>query len=139
MTTGPRNPEKLPHSFMRDLSVTLTEDELKVRAQDLATAIDERIDVEREKKEANDAWNRQVKDMGTRIVELACVVRTRTEIRPVECVKEVDTHNRETTIVRRDTGEAIETRDSTTKELETASQRSMFQAPNAQEPSQDGD
>ena len=61
-TTGPRNPEKLPHSFMRDLSVTLTEDELKVRAQDLATAIDERIDVEREKKEANDAWNRQVKD-----------------------------------------------------------------------------
>ena len=111
---------------MRDLSCTLTEDELKVRSQDLATTIDDRIEVEFDKKKANDKWNTEMKDMGTRIVHLAQVVRTRTEIRPVECLKEINLEERETTIVRRDTGEAIETRGSTTKELETAGQRSMF-------------
>ncbi len=126
MTTTPKNPEKLPNSFMRDLACTLDDDELKVRSQDLATAVDEKITVEVEKKEANENWNGQIKDLNAHIIDLALVVRTRTEIRPVECVKDVDLENRETTIVRRDTGEGIETRGATTKELETASQRNMF-------------
>lgn len=126
MTTTPKNPEKLPNSFMRELACTLDDDELKTRSQDLATAVDEKIQVELEKKEANEEWNGQVKDLNARIIDLALVVRTRTEIRPVECAKDVDLESKETTIVRRDTGEGIETRGATSKELETASQRSIF-------------
>ena len=125
-TAGPRNPAKLPNTFLRELECRLTDEDLKVRGQDLATTIDDKVEVEEKKAEANSGFSSKLKHLNKSIVELAQVVRTRTEIRRVECVKEVDTFNRETSIVRRDTGECIETRPATTQELETASQRKLF-------------
>ena len=126
-----KKPEVKPAKIeTRNLYVPLTEDEVRLRSQEMATA--ERILAEAEAEEANQAtaWTARKKalekatgDARAKLSIVGRVVREKREIRAVEVVESRNHQSKTVDTVRTDTGEIIETRGMTESEM----QRSLFE------------
>lgn len=124
----------------RSLPVPLTEDELRLKAQEMATA--ERLLGEAERKEDAEAelWKGKKKalenetgDARARLSLIGRVVREKREFRDIEIVEEPNHATKTVDTVRTDTGEIIETRGMTESEM----QRSLFKRTEVEDDSAD--
>lgn len=125
-----KEPEVKPAKIeTRNLYVPLTEDEVRLRSQEMATA--ERILAEAEADEDTqaEAWKARKKALETTTADARAklsivgrVVREKREIRAVEVIESRNHASKTVDTVRTDTGEIIETRGMTESEM----QRSLF-------------
>ena len=94
----------------RSLPVPLTDDELKLRADQLATKVKDKAAIEIEKKCANDGFKTRLQDVEGDIQELSTTVKAKQEYRPVECswVENLKGYTME--LRRSDTGTVVDTR-----------------------------
>jgi DNA polymerase II small subunit/DNA polymerase delta subunit B len=97
-------------TFERDLPVRLTREELEARGQMLALKVDERAEIEVEAKAEAAEYKAQMGDTDKEIRRLSRIVRDKSEPRPVECFEHLNFAGNEVQIVRRDTGEVVDTR-----------------------------
>lgn len=126
-----KTPEVKPAKLeTRNLYVPLTEDEVRLRSQEMATA--ERILAEAEADENNqaEAWKARKKALETTTADARAklsivgrIVREKRELRAVEIVEERNHTLKTVDTIRTDTGEIIETRGMTESEM----QRSLFE------------
>lgn len=126
-----KTPEVKPAKLeTRNLYVPLTEDEVRLRSQEMATA--ERILAEAEADENNqaEAWKARKKALETttsdaraKLSIVGRIVREKRELRAVEIVEERNHTLKTVDTIRTDTGEIIETRGMTESEM----QRSLFE------------
>ena len=127
-----KSPEVLKPAKLetRNLYVSLTEEEVRLRSQEMATA--ERILAEAESEEANQAaaWTARKKtlektttDARAKLSLVGRVVREKRELRAVEIIESKNHAAKTVDTVRTDTGEVIETRGMTENEM----QRSLFE------------
>ena len=93
----------------RRLPVNLNDRDVLDRGQKLAQAEADLTAVELEKKSANEGFKKSLEATGSRIADLAAAIRDRVEIQDVEVVIEDDNDRMEHRVVRRDTGETVET------------------------------
>lgn len=94
----------------RSLPVPLTDDELKLRADQLATRVKDKNAIETEKKAANDGFKTRLTDAEDDIQKLSTTVKTKQEHRPVECswVENLKGYTME--LRRSDTGQVVDSR-----------------------------
>lgn len=124
-------------TFERQLPVRLTQGELEERGWSLSEAnkIRRRIDVE--KADANDTFKTRIKTADEEIYRLSEIVHSKSEYRPVLCHEARDYKRGVIEIVRRDSGEIIETRVMTEaerqRELSMISEDEEQQDPPAEE------
>ena len=126
-----KSPEVKPAKLeTRSLYVPLTEDEVRLRSQEMATA--ERILAEAEADEDTqaEAWKACKKALETTTADARAklsivgrIVREKRELRAVEIVEERNHTLKTVDTIRTDTGEIIETRGMTESEM----QRSLFE------------
>jgi len=109
----------------RLLPVALTEEEVAVRAQELAVSELYRVQVENELASEKSVWSERKKYLDGRVITagMACarlgkVVKDHQEDRPIEC--EVLIEKETYSLVRTDTGEVIVVRPATPGELQLA-------------------
>ena len=93
----------------RRLPVNLNDRDVLDRGQKLAQAEADYSTIEVEKKDANEGFKKSLEATGSRITDLAAAIRDRVEIQDVEVVIEDDNDRMEHRIIRRDTGETVET------------------------------
>ena len=93
----------------RRLPVNLNDRDVLGRGQKLAQAEADYRTIEREKKDANDGFKISLEATDSRIADLSAAIRDRVEIQDVEVVIEDDNDRMEHRVVRRDTGETVET------------------------------
>jgi len=99
-----------PRIVRHPASVALSKDELVDRADELSKLIEERTTLEDTAREVAKEHREQLKKMRERIEDLGDVVRSRKEIREVEC-KEVPDFDKEVVeLFRLDTGERVHAR-----------------------------
>jgi hypothetical protein len=104
---------------IESLPVTLTSDEILVRAEQLSVKVKELEDEERDSKTAASLAKERIKEIDEEIRSLARTVREKREYRPVE-VREMRNEERRTMdIVRIDTQEVVRYRSMTERELTT--------------------
>ncbi len=113
----------------RDLPVPLTQEELQVKSQEMATAERVLSDAEKEEAAAATEWSARKKalekstqDARAKLSLIGRIVREKREFRPVEIIEAPDDEAKVINTVRADTGEIIETRGMSQSEL----QRSLF-------------
>ena len=93
----------------RRLPVFLNDRDVLDRGQKLAQAEHDLTAVELDKKSANDNFKKSLEAVATRIADLSAAIRERVETQDVEVVTEDDNDRMEHRIIRRDTGETVET------------------------------
>ena len=93
----------------RRLPVFLNERDVLDRGQKLAQAEYDYSAIEADKKSANEDFKKSLEATESRIANLSAAIRERVEIQDVEVVIEDDGDRLEHRIVRRDTGETVET------------------------------
>jgi len=127
-------------TYMKKLSVPLSEVEIRERGQQLAHL---RIEVEKEKLAAKEAASQRaakIKSLDSRVMELAHAVENKREDRDVQVRDQVNTRLWRMETIRLDTEEVAEVRPLTDAELEEAQQASLpFSGPEGDvAPSGDG-
>lgn len=93
----------------RRLPVFLNDVDVLDRGQKLAQAEHDYATIEREKKKANDGFKHSLEATQSRIADLSAAVTDRIEIQDVEVVIQDDADRMEHVVIRRDTGETVET------------------------------
>lgn len=101
----------------RDLPVKLNDDEVLLRADEAAKTTRAMYEAEQRRKDVGKALKEEVDDLQAKLKKLARIVETRTEDRPVEVEWERDDRRMMMTLVRRDTGQVVETRAMNSEEL----------------------
>lgn len=100
----------MPRTFERQLPVRLTTAELEERGWSLAEERKKQRSLESAKKAAADDFKERLEANGEEIDRLAGIVHSKCEYRPVQCHEKRDYKRGVIEIVRRDTGEIVETR-----------------------------
>lgn len=106
----------------RLLPVQLTEEELKVKGEELAKATEAHRDLEAEKKAVAAGYSTQMKDSTKNLLELAKIVNTRSQERHVPVRRDYDPKKNLCRIFREDTNDLVESRSMTAEEY----QQEMF-------------
>jgi len=101
---------------IRSLSCPLSDEDLKLRAHKLASAVKKYDEVESEKKAHAERFGSELKTIGEEINQLATVVKSRSEFRPVECVWKEDHKTSMMRLIRTDTNTEIDSRAMTASE-----------------------
>lgn len=111
------------------LPCRLTDHEVRERAHESAELLQE-IDTDEESEAARRRlFKEQLEAKKTRLRDLMCAVRERTERRPVEVEYIASLHRSTMETMRRDTGEVVYSRPMTDAELRAASQASLWTEP----------
>ena len=100
----------------RRLICKLDDSEVLMRGQQLAQAEYDYSDTERNRKATADHFKRSLDVIDGRITELSSAIKSREEIRDVECVIQDNHALLKHEVVRLDTGEIVEQYDFTEKE-----------------------
>lgn len=103
----------------RILPVQLKEDEIKVKGEELAKAVDEHRKLEDEKKASAADFTKRLKASTANIIEVAKIVETGKEMREVPVRKDFDAKLNLCRIFRTDTDELVEARPMTEEEYQT--------------------
>lgn len=103
----------------RLLPVQLTEEEIKVKGEELAKDIKEHRDLELEKKAAAADFSKRMKTSSDNLLKLAQIVESGKEDREVPIKKEFDTRKNLCRITRLDSGDLVEARPMTEDEYQT--------------------
>jgi hypothetical protein len=106
----------------RSLPVPLTDDELKLRADQLATRVKDKNAIEFEKKAANDGFKTRLQNVDGDLQELSTSVKTRQEHRPVECYWTENLKLYTMELLRSDTQQCVDTRPMTHAERQKSFQ-----------------
>lgn len=106
------------HHVRRLLAVALTPDEVRERLEKAAVLVGEIGEREEAQKAEAKAAKDRIASMGVELSQLAREARDREALRDVQCVWEADYGRAVATLIRTDTGEAIETRGLTTEEMQ---------------------
>jgi uncharacterized protein YydD (DUF2326 family) len=109
----------------RTLTCTLTEAELKAKADELAALVDKHNALVDEKKRISAQYKIKIDALKADLDLAAAVVRDRKEVRSVECRWITDFYRNVVKLVRTDTYEEIESRAMTAEER----QRDLFSSP----------
>lgn len=118
--------------FVEKLPCDLTRDEMLQKAEEMATQLKERAEVELTAKESAGEFKDQMKRLDRTIADRAEEVRTGVEYRQVECTERGDFRRNLVQVVRLDTGEIVRSRPMAVHER----QDSLFddaEAPSAQQ------
>jgi hypothetical protein len=102
----------------RRLAVPLTVEELVVYRDDLAHATTEMNRLIAEKKEIDSTYNENIKEQRLHGAMLAASIESRSTSRDIPCDLYLDLSLKKAVLVRRDTGEVVETRELTDRELQ---------------------
>jgi hypothetical protein len=100
----------------RDLPVPLTDAEILLKSDQLATKLTERNEMELERKGANKDMKEQIARVEENIDLLRREVKHRQEVRPVPCHEDMDHQRKMVALIRSDTGELVSTRAMTESE-----------------------
>lgn len=103
-------------SIYKDLSCNLTDDERLAKGQEAARALERYDELEQEKKDQTRAIADEMKGLRAATKKLARQLRDGKEVRPVECAEDLEFRTGTVRIIRKDTGEVVETRPMTAKE-----------------------
>ena len=106
------------HHVRRLLAVALTPDEVRERLEKSAVLVGEIEEREEAQKADAKAAKDKIAGMAVELTQLAREARDREAMRDVQCVWEADYGRGVATLIRTDTGEAIETRGLTTEEMQ---------------------
>lgn len=104
---------------VRTLSCKLTAEELDKAKTDLSLTCREEEDVTEEKKANGNAFKTRLEEIALKRRSLVGKIESRTEHRPVECEWMFDYKKATKTLVRTDTGEAVQTVTLTERERQT--------------------
>ena len=104
-------------TFTEHLKCKLTEEELKEKAKILARVCEEIVQLEAEKAASSKSFNGKLGDLETRRADLARMVRSEQEFRPVACADELIRDDKAVVTVRCDTGEELRRREARPDEL----------------------
>ena len=102
-----------------DLPVKLDDDELRELGDEVAAQLLKRDELAEEKREAASRYRNAIKGVESHAAELAEQIRTRRQIRPVECVVMADSTRQMMITVRGDTEEVVDARDMSPSEMRT--------------------
>lgn len=98
------------------LPVNLTDDELKVRTNELTTALKKKDQIDLEKKGAMAEYKNKLEDIAITISQLTTIVHDKKERRPIQCHLRFDYERSLVETVRNDLGEVVESRSMTISE-----------------------
>jgi hypothetical protein len=102
----------------RLLPVKLTEEEIKVKGEELAKSIDDHTNLEKEKKSVLSDFTKRLKESSEFVRRTAKIVETGTEFRDVPVRKDFDPKKNICRIFREDTGDLVEARSMTAEEYQ---------------------
>ena len=105
-------------SFVQDLDVELSEQEVAQRAQELARVTREELSAESERKESAGHYRKLLSGIRSRQQELALVVQQRRERRSVDCLRVYDRARAQVAEIRLDTNACIGVRAMTPAEVD---------------------
>lgn len=97
-------------AFTLKLPVVLSQSDLAMRSTELGDALQERAQVEFDRKQAANGYSRQIKAIDRKIGELGQVVRTGEESRLVECTERANFGDRTVETYRLDTQDRVSAR-----------------------------
>ena len=106
--------------LIRWLPVPLTTEEFEAKAAELAQINLEMSDIRDAKKAAVADFNARIEERVAKVGVLAAIVDKRTEIREVDCVERVDIDRKLVDIIRADTGEVVDHRGITQRDIQQA-------------------
>lgn len=101
---------------IRTLPVPLNDEDLKVRADQLATKVKDKEHIEADKTVAASGFKEKIENVSKEIRQLATIVKERKEYRPVECHWVEHWKSWMMELVRNDTGERVDARPMTNEE-----------------------
>ena len=101
---------------IRSLSCPLSDEDYKLRAHKLASALQKKMEVEAHKKAVAERYNSEIKSLDEEVGDLTAVVKNKCEFRPVECVWKEDHKTSMMRLIRIDTGTEIDSRAMTAAE-----------------------
>ena len=111
--------------FTRNLPVMLTMDDLADRRDELVGHLEEIDELEEKRKKVVAEFKTKVDRSKARTKILARVIRSREELRPVECHRIADLERLILVVVREDTGEIVEERELTDDERTYYAQKKL--------------
>ncbi len=111
--------------FSMNLPCPLGDVELATKRDELVGELDTLDSIEIDKKEAVDEFKAQMQSIAERAIQLRRQIRTRSEDRPVECVKHADLEHFTLTVVRTDTADVIQEHTMSESERDPRAQRQM--------------
>jgi len=103
---------------IRNVPVTLTQDEFEQRAAELAAVNQELEALDRNRKAAASGFKGQIEKAQGRLSKLVLIVAKRAEYRDVNCSQRINPDAKIVEIVRSDTGEIVDTRALTSQDLQ---------------------
>lgn len=98
------------------LPVELSDDELKVKASELTTALRKKNSIEADKKAVMAEFKNKIEDVAVEIADLTTIVHEKKERRPVKCYIKFNYERSIVETVRSDYGEVVESRSMTIAE-----------------------
>lgn len=101
---------KKRETYVRDLQVKLTEEEMKTLAGDIVESQENLTASEERKKDVGSQLTAEVNAAKAKVQALTRKYRNGYEYRPVECYEKDDPEERTVSVYRSDTGEIVETR-----------------------------
>lgn len=101
----------------RKLKCDLSEQEVRERADKLAMLVGEKDSLEDSRK-VDSKRRKEIDQLGATMCRLGIEISTRSEFRNVECVEERDWDDKTVSLVRKDTGEVVESRKMRPDELQ---------------------
>lgn len=111
----------------RILPVKLTIEELRTKSDEMAVSVLELEDLKERKAGAMKDFNKEIKDLGSKIHGLADVVRAGQEFRLVECFERFILETNTVEVYRGDTNARIEVRAMTGDERDRITQGEIFE------------
>ena len=102
----------------RSLAVKLTQEEIKIKGEELAKSIDEHTKLEEEKKQVTSDLTKRLKQSSVEVRRTAKIVETGTEFRDVPIRKDFDPKKNLCHIYREDTNDLVESRSMTAEEYQ---------------------
>lgn len=119
---------QLETGFTKSLEAPLSDDEVKDRAHVLATTIGEIAETETEQKKVQSQFSQKLKKLRLRATELARIVETHREDRPVLCSERAQIRTFTIETFRHDTGQVVDTRAMDEEEIEGSRQTGLYDA-----------
>lgn len=104
------------HKYQRDMTCALTREEIEECAQSMSRQLSERDIWEAQIKEQSKRDKSKLKDMETEVRRLSNSIRDKSELRLVDCERQLNWTTGRVTDVRLDTGAIVAERDMTEQE-----------------------
>lgn len=119
----------LNENFIMDISTACTDEELAARGRKLATLWETARSHDADKKEYNRAWKSEMDTIQENIDDVAAILQSGKEPRPVECTERYHFEDKMVETVRLDDYSVVRTRPATHLEVEDARQGALSLVP----------